>query len=839
MLQLALRGVRHNVGRYVATLIAIVTGVAFFTAAGFLSQRVIDALEGNVDRQFGVVDVAVIVDPDEADSGLAEQLTIPGDVLDQIADLDGVDAVAGELTGPVAFADADGGTFGEGTTGRLWVTDTDLNPLELVEGAGPAAAGEITVDKGLADKEDLAVGDDATLLSVGGSFDVTIVGITKFGSSDSIDQAGTVTLASEEVFDVLTGGKVEYQSAYARGSASQADLVSQVDPLLPDGFVAQTGDEFRADQREQAGAFGRALKTGLQAFAMLALLVGGFVIYNTFSVIIAQRQRELAVLSAIGATPKQLKRSLRFEGILVGLLGSALGVVTGFALTFVLMAVLSAFGVALPGSGIVVTPSIVIQGLLWGTIITVLSVMIPARRAAKIEPIEALREASVETGVVPRARKVAALVLVVLGLLGLLAASAPAAIGLGALLLVVGVLVAGPMIALGGARLLRPVLGRLGLEGQLAVDNSVRSPKRTATTANALVIGVFLVTFVTVAGTSLKDFAVREIQKLESADFVVSSQGGSLDDDLLATIADTEGVDGVVAFKREAVTIDGTPGLVSTPGAGADLVDAASLKVEEGSLDDLQGDTIALANSAGGLGQEATTYEIGDAVKVATASGESRTLEVVALLETNLDQGQVGDLVPEQVFEGLFADTAPTVAFVDAVDGTESDTQDALDEALAQRPDVTVVAGNAIGKLIGTIFDFLINAINGLLLMSVVVALIGIVNTLSLSILERRRELGLLRIIGMTDARVQRMVRLESALIAALGTITGVVLGLTLGWGTIFAINRSTDAAIGLSFPWLPLGLVIVLGVALGVLASIIPARRSTKLDVLDAVAAS
>lgn len=831
MLSLAIKGVRHNVGRYVATLIAIMTGVAFFTATGFLSQRVIDSLEGPVDQQYGAVDVALTVDQSSGDdtAALAEQLVLSQDVLDQMAAIDGVEAVAGEVTGPVAFQGKGNKTFGDGSTGRLWVADDELNPLDVAEGKAPETEGEIAVDQGLAEREDLAVGDEVTLLSVGGPFQVEIVGLTEFGSSDAIDQGGTVSIPEATAFDVLTSGRVEYQNAYLRGSGDPAGLTAAVAEIAPKGFEAQSGDDFRADQRSEAGAFGKVLKNGLQGFAILALLVGGFVIYNTFSVIIAQRQKELAVLSAIGATPKQLTRSLRLEGILIGLLGSALGVAVGFFLTFALIAVLELVGVSLPGSGIKAPPGTIVAGLLIGTIITVLSVMIPARRAAKIEPIEALRDAATEGGAASRKRAIWAGALIVLGLLRFFLGSSIAAIGLGALLIVIGVLVAGPFIAIGGARLLRPILSKLGLEGQLAADNAARSPKRTATTANALLIGVFLVTFVTVAGGSLKDFAVREIQKLESADFIVASNGGTLDDELVASMGSADGVAAVTPFRRESATLDGKPALISTADAG-DLVKSASLKVTDGSFDDLQADTIAVTNT------DKTDFAVGDTVTVASSEGKEVDLEVVAVLEPSLDASQMGQVLAPDAFDDLVGETAPTVALVDATDGAESDAQDALEDLVASRPDITVTPGNAIGQLVGTVFDFLINAINGLLLMSVVIALIGIVNTLSLSILERRRELGLLRIIGMVDRRVQRMVRLESVIISTLGTVSGLVLGLVLGFGLISAINRLSDATIAFTFPWPLLVVILVLGVALGFLASIIPARRSTRLDVLDAV---
>lgn len=832
MLHMALRGVQRNTGRYVATLLAIVTGVAFFAATGFISDHVIKAMEGDADRQYQGVDVAIVVDDADAGSGFAEPLTIAGSAAADLLALEGVEAGGGVLTGPVAFLAEDGSTFGDGATGRLWISDDELNPVDVVDGSAPESAGEIAVDRGLADEKSLQVGDQVTVLTVGGQFDSTIVGITEFGDQDALDQGGTVSIPEASAFAWLRDGWTEYDAFYLRTSGSSASVTEAAEAIVPTGFRAQTGEEFRADARDQAGSFGRFLKTGLQAFAGLALFVGAFVIYNTFSVIVAQRQRELAVLSAIGATPKQLKRSLRFEGLVIGLVGSLLGVMAGAVLALVLLSLVAVLGVELPGSGgITVTPATVIQGVLFGTLITYFSVTIPARRAAKVEPIEALRDAQVETGTTSSRRAIVAGVFVGVGLIAMLFGADPFLIGLGILALVVGIIVAGPFIAVAGAHVFRRVFAVFGLEGRLAVDNTVRNPNRTATTANALLIGVFLVTFVTVAGTSLKDFAVAELQKLESADFLVSSDGGTIDEQLVAQLEAVDGVESVTAYRRESVTVDGQPSLLSTGDQGA-LVEVAHVTAAEGSLDDLADGTIAVLPSG-------ESPAIGSTVSVANSQGASVDLQVVAVLEASIDGANLGNLVNTATFDSLVGDTAPTAAFIDASSGSQSDTKDAIDELVARRPDITVTAGNALGRLIGSVFDFMINAVNGLLLMSVIVALIGIVNTLSLSILERRRELGLLRIMGMTDRRVQRMVRLESALIAALGTITGLFLGLLVGWGLVAAINRLGDAGIGFSFPAGLLGLVLVLGIFLGFAASFLPARRSTRLEVLEAIQAT
>jgi putative ABC transport system permease protein len=280
------------------------------------------------------------------------------------------------------------------------------------------------------------------------------------------------------------------------------------------------------------------------------------------------------------------------------------------------------------------------------------AVMVPARRAGKTEPIEALRDAAVETGVLSRKRGISAGALVVLGLALMLAGGKPLTIGLGILMLIVGVIVAGPFLATGGAALARPLVNRFGLESRLAVDNSARNPKRTATTANALLIGVFLVTLVTVAGTSVKDFVVAEIQNLEGADFTISSNGGSIDPDLVQELESIKGVEQVTPFRRESVTVNGTPSQLSTTDTGA-AVRIAKLEAEEGSLDDLGPGTIALLDDGAITGRRDEPVKVGQTVTVANAAGDTVDLEVVALLKSTIDTAQVGSLADTETFDEL------------------------------------------------------------------------------------------------------------------------------------------------------------------------------------------
>jgi len=494
-----------------------------------------------------------------------------------------------------------------------------------------------------------------------------------------------------------------------------------------------------------------------------------------------------------------------------------------------------------------------------GTLVTLISVAVPAFRAGRTKPVEAMRDSAVDTSGTSRARAVIGGTALVLALALLLTDRLAGAqwylLAPGALLLFVGLVIGGPLLARLFAKLLQRPVRRLGLTARLAVDNMVRNPKRTATTANALVIGLFLVTLVTVSGDALKTWTVNELNKLSSSDFIVAGDNTPIAPSLVEKIGSTEGV-AAAAPVRTATVLDSTNQIVILSGADVDELQRTSgLKVVAGSLDQVRsGNGAAVVDIAGlgggggggadgggggdaGPGNDRTVAdmptEVGQTETVVTPDGTTAQVPIVATLEAKIDSLFLGTLVSEETLRTLAGDQPVSQVFIRTEPGQADAVGGRLDRLVKDYTGVQVQPGNFLGELVGTVFDFLIGTVNALLGMSVIIALVGIVNTLTLSIFERRRELGMVRALGMTSQQVSRMVRGEAVLIGILGTIIGLGAGLLLGWVVIGSISGDT---IPLSVNWARLGLIAVAGIVVGVLASILPGRRAVKLDMLDAM---
>lgn len=835
MIRYALKSLRANLSRLVATVLAVLIGITFLSSGLMLTDAMRSGLTADVEQQYAQVDLAVRPDAETEDLGV--ETTLAPELLETVRGTEGVAAAAGESVGEVTVLRSDGSTANLRSRGRAWIEDEQLNPMELVEGSAPETADEVVLDVGLADEAEASVGDDVRLETPAGPRTATLVGLSRFGEQDAVDDGGTISVAASAAAELFGGDG--WSSILVRTDGPTAPVADALRAELPATASVSTRAQLIEDQTAFAATFLTILRPVLQGFAYLSMFVCAFVIFNTFSVVVTQRFRELALVRAVGGTPAQVRRSLLVEGLIIGLVASAAGLVVGALLTIGIQAVLDSFDLGLPTGSLQVTFGTVAVCMAVGTVVTVLSVLVPAFRAGRTKPVEAMRDSAVDTSGTSVLRGVVGAVLLVLSITLLLVNRFVSAqwyyLAPGGLLLFASLFVAGPLLARLFSKLVMPVMSRIGLTGRLAADNSVRNPRRTATTANALVIGLFLVTLVTVSGEAMKSYVVGEINQFSSSDFVVFAER-SLDPDLLDEVRELDDVTGLAGVRAGATTFDGggSPVLINTTDLG-ELGDVAGMTVVEGSLDEVVGGDGIAVPAMGELGGSSNPYlTLGDQVTLLDAAGEPRTLTVEAVLDdAGFNSLLVGYLVGEQTFSELVGEQPVAYAFVRVAPGTAGTVGAEIDRLTDGYTGVRVISGNFYGEIIGTAFDFLIGAVNALLGMSVIVALVGIVNTMTLSIFERRRELGMIRALGMTRRQVGRTIRFEAVLIGLLGTVVGIGAGILLSWVVVSSID---DGAIALSFNWARVGLIFAVGVAVGVLASILPARRATKLDMLKAM---
>lgn len=845
MFRYALKSLRANLTRLIATALAVILGIGFLAAGLMLTDAMRAGLTGDVEQQYANVDLAVIAAGDSTQASL--QQGVQADVLDTVRATPGVAAASGEIQADARVLRADGTTANLRSQGRAWITDDQLNPLTLDEGEAPTGKDEVVLDRKLADEADATVGDRVKVETPSGTVTATVSGISSFGDQDALDDGGTISFSEDAAVAMLNSGTPGYTDIIIRTSGDPATVEATLRSALPASVEVQTGEQFVTTAAESASSFIDFLRPVLQGFAYVAMFVSAFVIFNTFSVVVTQRFRELALIRAVGGTPAQVRRSLIVEGFAIGVGASAIGIVVGALIAIGLQAILKQFDVALPGAGVKVTIGTIVLCMLVGTIVTVLSVIVPAFRAGRTKPIEAMRASAVDTSGSSKVRAVVGGIFLVLSLALLLVNRFVGVqwyyLAPGALFLFIGLFVGGPLLARLFAWILKRPMSLLGIPGRLAADNAVRNPKRTATTANALVIGLFLVTLVTVSGEAMKTSVVNELNKLSSSDFIINAQSGAIDPTLVTKIDDTKGVTATAAIKSSlAVDGNGDPTFISTADFGQ-LEDTAGMRVVSGSTESVtDGNGAAVADfstlgggggggpGGGGPGSET----LGDIVIVRGLDGQNVELPVDAVLTAKLDSLFLGYLVGPDTFTRLVGEKPVNQVFVRVDPGKADEVGQRLEKVLNGYTGVEVQPGNFIGQIVGTVFDFLIGAVNALLAMSVIVALVGIVNTMTLSIFERRRELGMVRALGMTRQQVGRMIRFEAVLIGLLGTIIGMSAGILLSWVVISSIG---NGAIALSFNWARVGLIFAVGVLVGVIASILPSRRATRLDMLEAMA--
>jgi putative ABC transport system permease protein len=782
----------------------------------------------------------------EPDDGFGQTGLLDASLVDRIRATDGVARATPliERAGQIVGSDGDPlGGQGPPTIAGNWITDDALNPYELEPGGrAPESGNEVVIDKKSAEDGDLHVGDDA-VVRVPQPVDVTIVGIATFGDADSMGGSTYAAFTLDAAQHLLLPDRPGQVTSFLVGAddgVSQAALVHDLRPLLPDGSEAITGHALTQEQEDAVqGDFLGIFKGFLLVFAGIALIVATFSIYNTFAIVVAQRTRESALLRALGASRRQVLAAVVAEAIVVGLAASALGVAAGLGLAQGLGKLLAAMGFDLPRSSLAIEPASLITALLVGLVVTVLASVVPAVKASRVRPLAALRDVAIDRSGASRWRALLGLAVTgggaVLTIAGTTGGGSLGLTGLGALTMVFGMVLIGPVVARPIAGLLGAPLARLrGISGGLARRNAMRNPHRTSSTAMALLVGVAVVGTFTVVASSLKAYVDDTVESAFAGDLVIVSDsfsGVSLSPDLAGAVDELPEVETATALGGAPLKVDGKDFLATTADGPA-MAKVLDVGVTNGSLDDLGTGTVALSDTyAADHG-----WSMGDEVPVAYADGAHENLRVVAIYDTN-------DLVDDFVIDkSTYAPHAVQVddyvVMVDLAPGVSLERGERAVQGVADRyfaPDVqdkheyVASVADEINQMLAVIYAMLVLAI--------IIALMGLANTLSLSVHERTRELGLLRAVGQSRRQLRSMVRGESFVVALFGTVGGLGLGGFLGWALTQAIGHAEDTTLPFAVPVGQLAVVLVLGALVGVAAATRPARRAAKLDVLAAIA--
>ncbi|MDQ0795965.1 ABC transporter permease [Streptomyces sp. B1I3] len=838
MLRTAVRNVLAHKARLLMTVLAVMLGVAFVSGTLVFTDTLGHAFRNQSAKSYDDVAVAVTT---WAERGDEESASIDEATLGKIRALDGVAEATGRVSGFAGVADPDGKLIGDGWSN----TGSNFSPgaggedaqYAFTEGTGPVRDGQVALDKETASKGRYRVGDPVRVATNGPVKEYTLSGV--FTTEDgAVNAGGSLVLFDTEVAQrlYLRPGEFKDVTVTAAAGASDQRLLDAVKPLLPKDAEAKTGAALADEEAEMTENGLKNLNQMLLAFAAIALFVGVFLIANTFTMLIAQRTKELALMRAVGASRRQVKRAVLLEAGVVGLIASVIGLLLGIGLATGLRSAMGMFGGKIPAGPLVVSPTAVLSAFAVGVLITVCAAWLPARRAAKIPPVAAMSSVhAVATTKSLVLRNSIGGVLTLLGSAAVVFGSTQGSdgkvtIGGGAFLALIGVIVLIPLLSRPVIALVRPLLRKLfGVSGKLAAQNAVRNPRRTGATASALAIGLTLVTGISVLGVTLGQAVDKMTTDNIRADYMVSmAGGGSLDESALTALRKADGV--AAASPQRAVWLTvGEAGVSASGVTPGDVEKVFDLKTVSGSLSSLKDGEIAVDRKTA----ESHGWKTGDAVPVTFQDEKKETLKVGALYEGNEFLSPV--LVPEDV-----VDPHESVADIREVwltmDGGQTDANEqAVVDALGDNPAMSVMDRQGIRDMFGGFVNTALNIMYALLAMALVIAVLGVVNTLAMSVFERQQEIGMLRAIGLDRRKVKRMIRLEAVVISLFGAVVGVALGTFLGW----AIGKALSSSIpgyALVIPWDRLALFLVLAGLVGVLASLWPARSGAKLNMLTAI---
>ena len=847
MLRTSFKSMLAHRRRLVATAVAVILGVALIAGTLVLTDTISQTFGGLYTTVYQGTDA--VVRAKAAFTGIqgsgAQRPPVDAGLVASLRTVKGVAADAGDISGYTRLIGKNGQALGKPangppTLGGNWSQVAALNPFHLVAGHAPQAAGQVAIDAKSARDGHLAVGDTTTVLANGPPQRVQVVGIVGFGTADSPGGASVVLFTTPAAQRLVTApGKVNTIAFVAQPGVSQTQLARNLQAALPAGLEAVSGQQAASEARSDiVNALGQ-FNTLLLVFAIAALLVGAFQIFNTFSITVAQRTRENGLLRALGATRRQILSSVLLEAVTVGLLASAVGLGLGVAVAAGLKALLAGLGIDIPAGGIVFAARTVIIALLVGTGVTVAAAVSPARKAAKVPPIAAMQDAVVtSTGYGSRQRVYVGAAVLALGaaamFTGLLAhLSSPVLfVGLGAVLVFFGVAILGRTVSLPISRVLGAPLPRLrGVPGTIARQNATRNPKRTAAAASALMICVGLVSFITIFASSATAAVNTIYARSFTGDFIINSGAGG-----------TGGVDPALARRvsqlpQVALASGLRVGMAKIEG-GVQQVVAVDPKTAFGIFDvqPLQGNQNDLGRDAIAVYKTVATdhhLKIGDHIPVLFADTGTRSMRVALIYGSNQPAGNY--FLGISAYQANFTSQYDQLVFIKKAPGVSAAAALAAIKTVTKDYPGTTVQNEAQFKAQTTQpINQLLNLIYVLLLLAVIIALLGIGNTLALSIYERIREIGLLRAVGMTRRQLRSVIRLESVVIALQGTALGLLIGVLFGWAIVHAINLFGTGVV--SIPYRTLAAVVILAAIGGVITAISPARRAAKLNILRAI---
>jgi putative ABC transport system permease protein len=856
MISVALKGLAKRKLRALLTALAIVLGVAMVSGTYVLTDTIKSAFDQIFAGSYKDT-AAVITGKSTVSFSQSGSPTVPASVLVKVKALDGVEKASGQIFNLNDSSDTgkligrDGKPLGSsGNPTFAFGLDPDLgklNPMTLTGGRWAAGPREVVIDSGSAKQGDFEVGDSIGASVQGPIRHYTITGIAKFGSVDSL---GGATVA---VFDTKTAQRLLGKDGYdliavsAKPGVSPDSLVREIKPLLPARTEVQTGAEQAKASAKDIAEFTKFIQYFLLAFGVVALFVGAFVIFNTLSITIAQRTRELATLRTLGASRRQVRRSVLLEGFVIGVVASALGLALGVGLAKGLSALMKAMSLDLPQTGTVFEARTVIVSMTLGIVVTLLATIAPAVKATKVPPIAAVREGAT----LPKGRFAPYRTIVAISVIGLSLALLGyglfvngAQTGPRLLSMAVGVLGLFVGVALVASKLARPlasVLGRpfarTGVSGSLARENAMRNPARTASTAAALMIGLALVTLVATLGKGLIASDKDSLSHQVRADYVVTSKNGW---DPLSRKAGNaaESAPGVTV----ASSVRNEQAIVKGDEVRVDGIDPATIAAVY-HYDWVQGSDATL----GSLGRDGAIVRqkwsvknhagVGDRITVVNPAGRKSSY-VIRGIYTQPKFGQIDPVlgsiaISQQTFDSSFDRPQNAYTFLNVKDGANDIQTGALKLAMLGYPDAKVATRSEWVDARAKGVNTLLNLLYVLLALSVVVSLFGMVNTLVLSVFERTRELGMLRAVGMTRRQVRRMIRAESVVTALIGAAMGLPLGIFLAWMVTKALSGQ---GVSFAIPGKLLVYFVVVAISAGLIAAIAPARRASRLKVLESL---